>query len=197
MTEDQRSKPRRATSMALRLILPFWSMKQTVRLAKSEAARTRQNWTTIKEMSAEARQTLLGAEKSQSEEGVSQGFEEALANRKPGAMSVDQLYVFFLRRKRAALLAGALFWFFGIVGVVCGAIDESTRTVVQSLLSIAAATPLLFSLALSAQLRLWQLETRRLSAAEHGGLEDFFRENRHWLRQTLSPQYGNDKGVQP
>ncbi|SDR54508.1 hypothetical protein SAMN05216597_5702 [Pseudomonas cannabina] len=34
MTEQQPSKSRQAASIALRIILPFWSMRQTVRLAK-------------------------------------------------------------------------------------------------------------------------------------------------------------------
>jgi hypothetical protein len=33
-------------------------------------------------------------------------------------------------------------------------------------------------MALSAQLRLWQLKTQRLSKEEKGGLKDFIRENR-------------------
>ena len=68
-------------------------------------------------------------------------------------------------------------------------------TVQQSLLSIATASPLLFALALSAQFRMWQLTTRRLSAAEHGGFNDFKIENPDWLLKTLNPQIGKTSGV--
>ena len=68
---------------------------------------------------------------------------------------------------------------------------------VQGLLSIATAMPLLFAMALSAQLRLWQLKTQRLSKEEKGGLKDFIRENRNWFRQLLDPEYGHGKGGRP
>lgn len=196
MTEQQPSKSKQAASVALRILLPFWSMKQTVRLAKQEAAKTKENWATIKEMSAEAKQALLRGEGEESAESEPLTFEEAMANRKPGAMSVEQLHLYFLRRKRAALLAGSIFWLLGLIGIVTGSIDGSTKTIIQSCLSIVAATPLLFALALSAQLRLWQLETRRLSVSENGGFNDFLKANPNWLLKTLSPQYGKSKGAQ-
>ncbi len=195
MTEQEPSKSRQAASIALRIILPFWSMRQTVRLAKQEAAKTKENWTHIKEMSAEAKQALLHSDVDESTERKPMSFEEAMANRKPGAMSVEQLHLFFLRRKRAALLAGSIFWLLGLIGLTIGLINGSTKTVVQSLLSIATASPLLFALALSAQFRMWQLTTRRLSAAEHGGFNDFKIENPDWLLKTLNPQIGKSSGA--
>ena len=195
MTEQQPSKSKQAASVALRILLPFWSMRQTVRLAKQEAAKTKENWATIKEMSAEAKQALLRGDGEEFAESEPLTFEEAMANRKPGAMSVEQLHLYFLRRKRAALLAGSIFWLLGLIGIVTGSIDGSTKTIIQSFLSIAAATPLLFALALSAQFRLWQLETRRLSVSEKGGFNDFLKENTNWLLKTLSPQYGKSKGA--
>ncbi|SDR54501.1 hypothetical protein [Pseudomonas cannabina] len=122
-------------------------------------------------------------------------FEEAIANREPGAMSVEQLHLFFLRRKRAALFAGSIFWLLGLIGLTMGLINGSTKTVIQSLLSIATASPLLFALALSAQFRMWQLTTRRLSAAERGGFNDFKIENPDWLLKTLNPQIGKSSGA--
>lgn len=195
MTEQQPSKSRQAASIALRIILPFWSMRQTVRLAKQEAAKTKENWTHIKEMSAEAKQALLHSEVGESTEHKPMSFEEAMANRKPGAMTVEQLHLFFLHRKRAALLAGSIFWLLGLIGLTTGLINGSTKTVIQSLLSIATASPLLFALALSAQFRMWQLTTRRLSAAEHGGFNDFKIENPDWLPKTLNPQFGKSSGA--
>lgn len=195
MTEQQPSKSKQAASIALRILLPFWSMRQTVRLAKQEAAKTKENWATIKEMSAEAKQALLRGDGDESNESQPMTFDEAMANRKPGAMSVEQLHLYFLRRKRAALLAGSIFWLLGVIGIFSGCIDGSTKTVIQSLLSIAAASPLLFALALSAQFRMWQLETRRLAVVEHGGFNDFLTENPNWLLKTLNPQYGKTNGA--
>lgn len=196
MTDHQSSRSKQAASIALRIILPFWSMKHTVRLARQEAAKTKENWEAIKDLSVEAKQALF-----QSDGGAAAGsdaftFEQAMANRRPGAMSVEQLHLYFLRRKRAALLAGGIFWAFGIIGIVTGCFDGSMKTVIQSLLSIAAATPLLFALALSAQFRLWQLETRRLSEDEKGGFVDFQNENPDWLIKTLNPSYGKAYGAE-
>ncbi|POC85202.1 MULTISPECIES: hypothetical protein [Pseudomonas syringae group] len=195
MTEQQPSKSKQAASIAMRIIFPFWSMKQTVQLAKQEAAKTKENWATITEMSAEAKRALLRGDGEGGTEREPMTFDEAIANRKPGAMSVEQLHIFFLRRKRAALLAGSIFWLLGLLGIFSGCIDGSIKTIIQSLLSISAASPLLFALALSAQFRMWQLETRRLSAAEHGGFSDFLKENPNWLLKTLNPQYGKTNGA--
>lgn len=196
MTDHSSSRSRQAASIALRIILPFWSMKQTVRLAKQEAAKTKENWEAIKDLSAEAKQALFQSDGGSEAGSEALTFEQAMANRKPGAMSVEQLQLYFLRRKRAALLAGAIFWMFGLIGVVTGYFDGSMRTVIQSLLSIAAATPLFFALALSAQFRLWQLETRRLSEDEKGGFADFQNENPDWLIKTLNPLYGKHHGAE-
>lgn len=193
MTEPHQSRSKAAASIALRIFLPFWSMKQTVRLAREEAAKRKENWQTIKEMTVEAKQALIRSDGDAESEALT--FEQAMANRKPGAMSVEQLQLFFSRRKRAALFAGAIFWVLGLIGLTTGCIDGSIQTVIQSLLSIAAASPLLFALALSAQFRLWQLETRRLSEAEKGGFVDFQRENPDWLIKTLNPAYGKSKGA--
>lgn len=196
MTDHQSSRSKQAASIALRIILPFWSMKQTVRLAKQEAAKTRENWEAIKDLSAEAKHALFQSDGGSEAGSEALTFEQAMANRKPGAMSVEQLHLYFLRRKRAALLAGAIFWLFGLIGVVTGCFDGSTRTVIQSLLSIGAATPLLFALALSAQFRLWQLENRRLSEFEKGGFADFQNENPDWLIRTLNPLYDKNQGAE-
>jgi hypothetical protein len=195
MTE-QPTKVKRAGSVAMHIILPFWSMRQTVRLAKREANKTKDNWASIVEMSADAKKALLGNKEIEAgQTTLPVSFEEAMANRKPGAMSQDQLYLFFLRRKRAALLAVSLFWVFGLIGLGGGVLDGSAQVVIQSGLSLVSSSGLLFALALSAQLRLWQLETRRLSAEERGGLKDYMSENPTWIRQTLSPQYSTKKGA--
>lgn len=196
MTDLQPTKFKRAGSVAMHIILPFWSMRQTIRLAKKEASKTKENWAAIKEMSAEAKKALFDGSNPEAEKVTRlSSFEDAMSNRKPGAMSQDELYLYFLRRKRAAMLAGGLFWLFGLIGLGGGLIDGSARAVIQSALSLVSSSALLFVLALSAQLRLWQLETRRLSVEEKGGLQDYMRENPSWIRQTLSPQYRSKKGA--
>jgi hypothetical protein len=54
-----------------------------------------------------------------------------------------------------------------------------------------------FMVALSAQLRLWQLRTRRLSQTEKGSLQDFISEIRGWWWTVLNPELSRKKGAQP
>ncbi|UZM96814.1 hypothetical protein [Pseudomonas putida] len=193
--KQQSSKVRRGLSIGLHLVIPFWAMRQTYRLAKNEVSRSKEHLEIIRQLSAEAKETLRDRrEKAESEQ---QSFSEAMNNRKPGAMSIPELYRYFLSRKRACQLAALVLGLFAVLGILLGVHLESSKGVVQGLLSIATAMPLLFAMALSAQLRLWQLKTQRLSKEEKGGLKDFIRENRNWFRQLLDPEYGHGKGGRP
>ncbi len=178
------SNSRRMLSTGLRVLFPFKSMMTTALLLKQETARNRENWEVIKELGHSAKENL--SVKLGRSSGKDQSFAEAMSQRSPGAMSVQDLHLFFLRRKRAAIGACAFFWITGVLGLAIGISDASIKLSIQSLMSIATATPIMFALALSAQLRLWQLQTRRLSSAERGGLKDFINDYPDWLRQTLS-----------
>ncbi|MBI6605266.1 hypothetical protein [Pseudomonas sp. S4_EA_1b] len=193
--KQQSSKVRRGLSIGLHLVIPFWAMRQTYRLAKNEVSRSKEHLEIIRQLSAEAKETLR--DRREMEESEQQSFSEAMNNRKPGAMSITELYRYFLSRKRACQLAALVLGLFAVLGILLGVHFESSKGVVQGLLSIATAMPLLFAMALSAQLRLWQLKTQRLSKEEKGGLKDFIRENRNWFRQLLDPEYGHGKGGRP
>lgn len=193
--QQQPSKVRRGLSIGLHLVIPFWAMRQTYRLAKNEVARSKEHLGIIRQLSAEAKETLRDRrEKSEDEQ---QSFSEAMNSRKPGSMSIPELYRYFLSRKRACQLAALVLGLFAVLGILLGVYFDSSKGVIQGLLSIATAMPLLFAMALSAQLRLWQLKTQRLSKAEKGGLKDFIQENRNWFRQLLDPEYGHGKGGRP
>lgn len=193
--QPQPSKVRRGLSIGLHVVLPFWAMRQTYRLAKNEVARSKEHLEIIRQLSAEAKETLRDRREKADDE--QQSFSEAINSRKPGSMSIPELYRYFLSRKRACQLAALVLGLFAALGILLGVHFDSSKGVIQGLLSIATAMPLLFAMALSAQLRLWQLKTERLSKAEKGGLKDFFRENRNWFRQLLDPEYGHGKGGRP
>ncbi|KPX93500.1 MULTISPECIES: hypothetical protein [Pseudomonas syringae group] len=196
MTEEkQKSKVRRGLSIGLHMVIPFWAMRQTYRLAKNEVTRSKEHLDVIRQLSADAKQTLR--ERREKAESEQQSFSEAINSREPGAMSIPELYRYFLSRKRACQLAALIMGLLAIIGIVLGIYLDSSKGVIQGLLSIATAMPLLFAMALSAQLRLWQLKTQRLSKAEKGGLKDFITENRNWIKQLLDPEYGHSKGGRP
>ncbi|MGE8051352.1 hypothetical protein ACQKPT_24005 [Pseudomonas monteilii] len=193
--QQQPSKVRRGLSIGLHLVIPFWAMRQTYRLAKNEVARSKEHLGIIRQLSAEAKETLR--DRREKAEDEQQSFSEAMNSRKPGSMSIPELYRYFLSRKRACQLAALVLGLFAVLGILLGVYFDSSKGVIQGLLSIATAMPLLFAMALSAQLRLWQLKTQRLSKAEKGGLKDFIQENRNWFRQLLDPEYGHGKGGRP
>lgn len=113
-------------------------------------------------------------------------FDAAIAALGPDAPSLATLRRRFLRRKRFALATGACF-----VALSCYAIASGRMLGIATLLS---STPLFFMAALSAQLRLWQLQTRRLSKDEKGGLHDFLRERPRWFLEVLNPEIGKSPG---
>lgn len=103
--------------------------------------------------------------------------------RQHSAASIAQLKRRFLFQKRLAL--GTAF----VVLVISACAIANGRLL--GIATIIASMPLFFMASLSAHFRLWQLRQRRLSKEERGGLEDFFDENPHWIRQVLNPEFGN------
>lgn len=116
------------------------------------------------------------------------GFEAALAARKPGALDVPGLRAYFLGRKRAALLCGALALLSGAWGVGSSVQSGHVAGLVLSAASLPIGLAIAFLHAFSAQHRIWQLEVRRLSVTERGGLNDFRREVPGWIWHVLSPE---------
>lgn len=180
-----RSILRKGGGIAWRIITPFSAMKKTASLGATEVQRHRENISHIREMAHTARESLLRTD-AQSRD---QSYASAMQDRSPNALSETDLYRYFLGRKRVCQSAMLFFLILGALGVVNGVSTETTRVVVFSLLSILAALPLFFVLAMSAQLRLWQLSTHRLSRAERGGLHDWMREP-GWWATVLDPEIG-------
>jgi len=162
------------------------AMRQTILLAKKEISRTKDNFEVIKELGTEAKQILLGQPNAAND----QSFESAMQGRTES--EVTDLYLRILWQKRIVLGVGCAFAGIAFYTVVRGLINHNLYGVLLGCMSLTAVTPMTLVLALSAQLRLWQIRTRRLSVAERGGIYDFMRETR-WLRETLSPEIGQGR----
>ena len=67
MSEEklQSSKVRRGLSIGLHLVIPFWAMRQTYRLAKNEVSGSKEHLEVIRQLSAEARKHCATAVKRQ------------------------------------------------------------------------------------------------------------------------------------
>lgn len=182
-----------------RIILPFSAIRRSVQLAKNEVERNKDNLIYLRDLKNQAYETLKptkheavsGDEESPPEEI---GFEEAMRRRSEGALPVPRLYRLFLIKKRWALAAALFFFVISIVGVVGGVATAQYKNAILGALSLLVTQPGFFLVALGAQLRLWQLTTKRLSKAEKGGFNDFLQENPHWWAMTLNPEFSNRAG---
>jgi len=184
--EPTRSRLRRAGGAALKILFPFSAMRQSAELARREFDRTRANLVVLKDLGKSARDAVTGTEAERSRD---ESFDEAMARRSPDAMDTAELRKHFLRRKRIAIFAAALFIASAIVQVTLGVLSHSKLSVALGVVCGLGGQPLFFVIALGAQLRLWQLRTHRLSANERGGLNDFMRECPDWWLATLNPEF--------
>jgi len=184
-------RPSRAHAVgrfALRVLLPFAAMRQTVMLAKKEVQRTKDNLVVLKGLGAEARRAVFGQKRKTEPE--SESFSEAIARRGPDSLPIPELRRHFLSRKRITLATAAVFGILALLQIATGIWHRSGHAVLFGSLCLAGGQPLFFIAALGAQLRIWQLDTRRLSVAEEGGLGDFMREEPRWWLITLNPVLG-------
>lgn len=178
-------KFRRAGGTVLKVLFPFSAMRQTAELAQREAERTRSNLVVLKRLGRDARDAIAGPRSS---EAVDETFDEAMRRRRPDAMSAADLRKHFLLRKRIAIFAAAFFFLTALGQAVLGIWMDSVRAVVLAALCGLSFQPMFFVITLGAQLRIWQLDTRRLSSSEHGGIKDFMRECPSWWLITLDPE---------
>lgn len=92
-----------------RVILPFSAIRQSVKLAKKEVDRNKENLVYLRDLKNQAFKTLKSPENSPAEneandtQQVEVGFEEAMRSRSEGALPVPQLYRLFLIKKRLVL----------------------------------------------------------------------------------------------
>ncbi len=169
------------------VIFPLSAVKRTVALTRREIDRNKENFQYLKELSARAKHTLEAGEGNE-QGGPGRTFEEAMASRSADAPSIVQLYRSFLLRKRWALSIGALFAVSGLYAVVGGLVLGHYKDVLLGGLSLLVSQPAFFLAALGAQLRLWQLKTKRLSVEERGGVRDFMADYPDWFWQLINPE---------
>lgn len=196
MDRDKHSKFRTSGRVAWRLLLPFAAIGSTIKLAKKEAQRTAESLGALKDLGNEARKTLAEGIKGKGN-GRNDSFEDAMANRSSDALSHKELYLFFLRKKRVALGAAAFFLLLGTYAIFGGIWYGHGRGIILGFISILSSQPVFFLVALSAHLRLWQLQTHRLSKEEQGGLRDFMRDVKGWWWRVLDPEFGRKGRANP
>ncbi|MCC7005924.1 MAG: hypothetical protein IT497_04695 [Ottowia sp.] len=192
--DKQDNQKIKAVGKALwRVVLPFSAMRNTVTLVKKEFQTSRQNLDTIKELGLDVKEKFSDTLKDQ-KLTRNDSFDDVMRRCSKNGLSEKALYRLFLRDKRVALGIGLLFAIFGMYGFLGGIAFGHGRSILLSIMSLIASQPLFFLVALRAQLRLWQLQTRRLSIEEKGGLEDFMREVPGWVWITLDPEFGKKQG---
>lgn len=166
------------------LLYLVWPWPAIRRNLARETSRHKENIVYIKDLAHRPQPTAPDDREDDPARG--QTFEEAMRGRGPGALPAAQLEKRFVRQKRLALATCAAF-----VVMAGTSIANGNWLGIATLLT---CLPLFFMACLSAQLRLWQLRTKRLSKEEKGGLGDFFRETDGWLWQVLDPEIGNKTG---
>lgn len=189
-TEEKKRALRTTGKVAWRVLLPFAAMRQTVVLAKKEVERRKETFGALIELGGDALESIKGAKEQHND-----SFADAMNKRSANALNEDELYRYFLGKKRVALGTAAFFALMGLYGMLGGIWFGYNRGIVLGAISLLASQPVFFMVALGAQLRLWQLRTRRLSIEEKGGLRDFMHEVRGWWWVTIDPEFGRKGGA--
>ena len=169
--------------VALRMLLPFPAMRKTMVHAKKEMARTREGLGMLKQLGIQAKD--VAGRRPRVRHGQ---FAEVMHARSTDALSQEGLVRFFLRRKRLVLGSATIFAMASVYAFINCLLHGKHGGMLMAVVSLASSLPVFFTLALGSQLRLWQLTTKRLSAEEHGSLQDFMREVPHWWWVTLDPR---------
>lgn len=193
---DNEPRPSRAKFFGLgivRVLFPFHAIRRTAHLAKQEAQRTQENVVMLRDMADQARRSLASNKDHQANiadsDSIDDSFEAVMARRKPGALPIPQLRHNFLSKKRAALGMATFFLIAATIQIGWGLAISSPRPVFLGILCLISSQPLCFVIALSAHFRIWQLDNRRLSRMEKGGLSDFRHEVPRWWLSVLDPEF--------
>lgn len=193
---DNKPRTGRAKAVGLgivRVLFPFHAIRRTAHLAKQEARRTQENVVMLRDMADHARRSLVDSKEKQTDSDVStftdDSFDAVMARRKPGSLSIPQLRHSFLLKKRAALAMATFFLVTAAIQIGWGIAISSPRLIFLGSLCLISSQPLCFVIALGAHFRIWQLDNRRLSRAEKGGLNDFKSEVPHWWLAVLDPEF--------
>lgn len=189
---DWKAAGKKGLRGAVRIVFPFRAIIRSVELTRDQVDQHRENMERLKAMWGEARATLHDEQAPSN----GQSFQQAIAQRKPDALSVAELYRFFLRRKRWALAFGLGFFLLNLVPLTSALAHHLVVRVLFSIAAIVVSCAVLFVIALGAELRLWQLRTQRLSAEEHGGLNDLMA-TPGWVWQVLDPELRFKRATPP
>jgi len=165
--------------IAKRLFLPFYAFRKNVQSFKAAKQQHDENIVYIKELYARAKRKARAEQQGEGDTAKGQGFEEMMRNRSVGAPSIADLQRRFLFQKRLAIGTGAVFLLMAVYAL--------SRGNLFGIFTIVAGLPVMFMASLTAQFRLWQLQNRRLSRAERGGLNDFMREP-GWFVSVIDPE---------
>lgn len=165
--------------IAKRLFLPFYAFRKNVQSFKAAKQQHDENIVYIKELYARAKRNARAEQQGEGDTAKEQGFEEMMRSRSVGAPSVADLQRRFLFQKRLAIGTGAFFLLMAVYAL--------SRGNVFGIFTLVAGLPVMFMASLTAQFRLWQLQNRRLSRAERGGLNDFMREP-GWFVSVIDPE---------
>lgn len=166
--------------LLMHVLWPWPAIRKSIRHLSAQKDLHKENVLYIKGL------TTRTDHKVASEPASPLSFEEMLTNRPEDAPSIQVLETRFLRQKRLAIGTCAAFI------VMAGyAIANGNLLGIATILS---CIPLFFMACLSAQFRLWQLRTRRLSKEERGGLRDFMREVDGWYWKAIDPGFGYKSG---
>ena len=190
---DWKTAGKKGLRGAIRIVFPFQAIIRSVELTREQVDQHRANMERLKAMWGEARTTLQDEQEAPSN---GQSFQQAIADRTPDALSVAELYRFFLRRKRWALAFALGFILLNLVQLSSALAHHLMARFLFSLAAIVVSSAVLFVIALGAELRLWQLRTQRLSAEEHGGLNDLMA-TPGWIWQVLDPEIRFKRATPP
>lgn len=173
----------------LDVLLPWRPVIKSAKLLGDQARMTAQATAQLKALMLEARASL----RAQTGEERGRDFAEVLGS--AAALPLEILQRHFLLRKRLALTLGGLLLVLAGVGFLVSADRGDLSGMALATMSAGTSGVASFLFALSAQFRLWQLRTRRLSRAERGSFDDFKLEERDWALQALSPEIGISRGM--
>ncbi|WP_175190012.1 MULTISPECIES: DotA/TraY family protein [Achromobacter] len=172
----------------LDVLLPWRPAVKSVQLLVNTTKQSLSGLTEIKAMV-----DGLRADRQAPQAAEDRSFEEVFNDEM--ALRLVALRRHFLMRKRLALALGGLLLMLPGIGFLASADHGDLAGMGLAAMSAGASGVASFLWALSAQFRLWQLRTRRLSRADRGGFEDFRREERDWALQALSPEIGISRGM--
>ncbi|MDN7936180.1 hypothetical protein QZM52_33405 [Burkholderia metallica] len=165
--------------IAKRLFVPFYASRKNVQSFKAAKQQHDENIVYIKELYARAKRNARAEQQGEGDTAMERGFEEMMRSRSVGAPNIADLQRRFLFQKRLAIGTGAVFLLMAVYAL--------SRGNLFGIFTIVAGLPVMFMASLTAQFRLWQLQNRRLSRAERGGLNDFMREP-GWFVSVIDPE---------